>query len=642
MSIKILFFFFVNTNNKLWKTFQKKDINLLNSFKEKEISTNIFYKIFLFKEGVQINEDIILEIFNYPILPKIFRKTIEERILMIKDGPKKNNIILKYIANNQYYGLKIISRDMKLFWISQYYRRSNIILHNQFYNLAKEYFKEIVYRTKNPTKKILFSLMNNYFIDKDKFFYYHILMEDFDGINSFAEICKDSHMKYKCNQIKSLLNIEKINTIKDPKILIICLCILLENNKINSNDFFKIIKKNYSLLKETKNIPQILLKTFIIKILDLIPSILHEDSQDILYIFDYISYFKNRIYFYHKVLFLKGINYFYHKDYKNSLICFKESLELVKKTKKFKYISKYNFWLGNTYSILNDKHEGMFFYKQTEKFNYPYYSSMSDIFLQNSFTIKSIHDLKPEENNIYDWLFKAISITSDSNDFIISLNLIRSLTPSSILVISKDFIDTLKSLEKNKNKTYIVLLGYEIYQFTGVILKEAFPFIDDIKNYSSNMQVLMSALIKNESFFRNEKLISTKKATGIMQINPSTAKSFCLRLKIPFNRKYLHNNEFNIFMGYVCLKEMVKIFKGSLFFTIISYNLGTTKTLKIKKNLSKLDEKNILHMFCLVEMIRDVNVKAYCKNVLDQIVIFYKVRFQKPLKKDFFLNFYLE
>lgn len=629
----------INAQTTLWQKFQEKNIDLLNVCKD--LPTRIFYKIFLLKEGILLDSEEIDDILNYPIVPKIFRKTIEERIMMMKDGEKKYKIIFKYITNNRHYGLKILSRDMKLFWISKYYRSSNLLLHHECYQLADEFFNEIIYETKGIPKKILYSLAINYKINKGKFFLQHILMKDFDLIDYFSEICHHTDIKKYNQKIKNLIKNNSINTFDTLTDFIIYICLHHDNYTIDYKHLLILIKKNGHLLKEHKEVSKILLKAFIKKIIYLIPFCIYDDDKDVLLLFDFVEILESKSDFYHRVLFYKGIYYFYHQDYNKALKCFNEAFEIVKSTNAFKYISKYSFWIANTYKSLSHHSKSISYYKLAEKFNVTYYSSMSDVFVQKDFIVKSIYDLTIEQDSIYDWLFRAIDLTSSGDDFIMSLNLIRSLTPSTIMVISKTFIKMLRHLDKNKNKTYIVLLGYEIYQFTGVILWESFPFIDEIKNYSLNMQILMSSIIKNESFFRNEKLISKKNATGIMQINPTTAKTFCERLKIPFRQNYLHREDFNIFMGYVCLKEMIKIFKGSLFYTIIAYNLGTKKALNLRRNLTKLDKNNILHMFCLVEMIADPDVREYVKDVLDQIVIFCKIKLKQHPTEEFFVNFHI-
>jgi soluble lytic murein transglycosylase len=109
------------------------------------------------------------------------------------------------------------------------------------------------------------------------------------------------------------------------------------------------------------------------------------------------------------------------------------------------------------------------------------------------------------------------------------------------------------------------------------VLTTIYPlaFWDQIREHAAANSLdpyLVAALVAQESTF-SAKVRSAANAYGLMQLLPSTARSYARKLKLPYSSKLLTDPEANIRMGTAYLADKIREF-GDLHLALASYNAG--------------------------------------------------------------------
>jgi hypothetical protein len=628
-----------NNNNSFWQ-------NVENFKGSNDELDNIVYKLFQIHKDINTIEN-LNHIFSLkyvlPINVFFLRKSLEERILLIKNEDNKKfylqEILKKYLKyKNVYFP---ISRDFKISIILSFLTKK-YMPHVFLYEFTNEILHNLAYETEHLSFNILKQIYNIYNIDIEKRFIFLVEKHNIQEIKNIVNLnlenkfLKKNYERFlyinKNKKVKVFLNIYEFHWFLNE----------FKYTDSNINELANICIENMDIIldKEEKN--KRIQSNILHKIINILPTLIinnYLNIEELLNIKTDIQHEKSH----HILDYARGLYMFFKKDYKKASTYFSKAL--VNNT-TLKEQAKYQFWLANSFMKLKKDKEALYLYKEVAKLNIPYYSTISYMFLQKEPIIKSIQDLKEEAAaGFYDWYFRALQILTSHNEFLLSLSFIININADSLRVISKEMLKTIHMLKKLKNQCYIVLVLEKIYEFGGIIFKENFPIIEIIENYPLKIKLLLSSILKRETFFRLTcELKSNKGASGIMQVMPNTAKTICERNNMKFcSKNLLNNHDYNIQIAIKCLQELLNIFKNSLFLVIPAYNIGSPAVLKWWKFFQNtLDKNNIIDMLLFVELIPVTVTKNYTKDVINNFILYSTIHYHHSISINFLLDFNID
>jgi soluble lytic murein transglycosylase len=123
----------------------------------------------------------------------------------------------------------------------------------------------------------------------------------------------------------------------------------------------------------------------------------------------------------------------------------------------------------------------------------------------------------------------------------------------------------------------MVLLGSGAYGRGLPLDYYAYPVVG-LPHYSPVAPPIESAvaysIARQESHF-NQKVVSSAKAMGLMQVTPEAAKDTARRFKVTYDRKRLLSDPvYNMQMGAAELSNLLHYYNGSYLLTFAGYNAG--------------------------------------------------------------------
>lgn len=628
-------------NTTLWSKIKRHevDVNLLSA------NERIFYSLYCVKENINVVENLeylLLREKQIPLNVFFLRKVLEERVSMLKDGEKKNQFIKALLQNYHYYKQQYsaITRDFKMIIILEFFRKKYIFMYNT-YKCAYDFLQNLAYSNQNLPFHIVKQLYNLYTIDLEKRFVFLISK---NSIKSAIDTAFLSNNRIFIEVVKRIVFFHR--THKRPQVFlnIFELHWYLTNfyETASCEDLANLIIENKHLLQQIPDQYQPL-KINIMKIIGKIfPTLLLQEYKklEILLDNDMVNYDEPSIHIFN---YIRGLYVFFRKNYQEALSYFSKALA---KHTSVKERAQYGFWVGNALYALGKKEESLQVYTKTAKLNVSYYSNMSYVILGQKPPMKAICDLHVERDvNPYDWYFTALKEVANAKDFFFAFSLIQSICLESLMIVSDSMMTMLQTLKNMNDPSYLTLLTEMIYENTGLILKDGFPMLSYFHKYSLNMSILASAILRRESFLRLECDLKSKVgAKGLMQVMPSTAKTFCQRNNI----QYCHTNlqkdhHFNINLGIKCIKELLYLFKSSLFLVIPSYNVGSVKVQAWWKFYKQfLNKDNFLDMLLFIELIPATVTRLYSKEVFNNFIIFWMIHNQTLLTTNILLNMNVE
>ncbi|NQU64473.1 MAG: lytic transglycosylase domain-containing protein [SAR324 cluster bacterium] len=146
-------------------------------------------------------------------------------------------------------------------------------------------------------------------------------------------------------------------------------------------------------------------------------------------------------------------------------------------------------------------------------------------------------------------------------------------------------------------------------------------------------QMLVYAVIREESNFRVA-VKSPAGAVGLMQLMPSTAKYVAKKIRTQYDPAQLIHPDFNLKLGIAYLKQLLKRYKGNLFYTLAAYNGGATN---VKRWVRKVGNGDF---DVFVESITFLETQNYVKRVIRSYYIYQMLYGQKiQLDNSDFLSF---
>lgn len=622
--IKIFFLFFVNTfsfhldNSEYFlKKIEHASKILGEDFTEEMNIIKCFYLI----QHNRFEMKHIIYVLQYPIHILVFRKVLEERILMMKDGKDKTFLILKLLSNYEKYKTKAVTVRFQHMVIMMFLRKQNFILNHFQHKIASKYLEGILYHRVGVPQKVLKQLNSLYTLNLEKRFIFLLSKNNLSKAEETACISNNPEL---IGTIKNILFLKKkyykTNVFHSLESLHWFLFTNLEDGNLS---IIPDVILNHQFLLKTRDRKYIPLKKSILKILYKIFGYLivndYKKIEELLFS-DWVYLDEEPV---HILYYMRGLYEFYRGNYLKSLEHFQQALA---QHKNIKDRAKYLFWIGNTLMMLGAHNEAKVTYRKTANLYIPYYSTVSSLITKQKIPMRSIHQLKVDvKKNKQDWYWHVLKIFSDDNcHFNFFISLVNSLHLDNLLEVTEITIDTLIYMENLDNHGYITVLSNKIRAQTGLIIKEGYLIINFLNKFPVNLRLLIYSILRKESYGRyTNKLSSYKNAKGVMQIREKTAKALCKRFNIHYSvKRLLEDNEYNITIGEKCLEELLKIFNSNIFFAIAAYNAGSPQVLKwVNKLFKNKNKQDIIQCFLFTEFIPIGQTRDYVKDVLDNFSI---------------------
>jgi soluble lytic murein transglycosylase len=121
-------------------------------------------------------------------------------------------------------------------------------------------------------------------------------------------------------------------------------------------------------------------------------------------------------------------------------------------------------------------------------------------------------------------------------------------------------------------------------------------------------EALIYSLIRAESGFRAD-IASPVGAMGLMQLMPATARATA-REKGGFDPARLKTPEYNIRLGTMHFRDLLKGYDGDQVYSVAAYNAGSTAVKRWRKNLKGLSKDEFIESIPYQET-RDYVKKVY-------------------------------
>ena len=273
-----------------------------------------------------------------------------------------------------------------------------------------------------------------------------------------------------------------------------------------------------------------------------------------------------------------------------------------------------------------------------QMFNSVFDNSQSSVY----YKIMSAYQNKIDTKNILQQMYKETEFISTNENKTASLNNLFSACVKygqikkfyEILREYKTFIssDDLSFYAKKINQNFgsnenlyptVLRIASSAFLNSGSgkdeeLLKLFYPryFHDFVKLYSNEYNLtesLLFGLIRTESYF-DKNVFSKVGATGLTQLMPVTAKDIARKLRIEYFD--LLDPQTNINFGAFYLSDMIRLFKGSIMPSVISYNTGRRRILNWLENYPNVP------MDIWIEMLPYEESREYGKKILSSTFIY--------------------
>ena len=327
-------------------------------------------------------------------------------------------------------------------------------------------------------------------------------------------------------------------------------------------------------------------------------------------------------------------------------------LEIYKNTNCRYRLQKAAFFIGTYYININDIEESKVWFHRATIFKNRIWGLMAKIMLNEPIRILSINDIQVTEPiSDGDQHFMKIVQYLNKNDIFNAYNIIFSIKKKSFLHISTRMLKSLKTIINQQKALISWRLGSVIYKYSGRIIAELFPIIQEIKkvikneNFQEQVIALIASIIETETkHIRYNDQIQHEKnpaAHGLMQVTLLNVAPYAKKYKIKINKKILEeNDEINVFLGTQMLKHIKEDFVKELLFIIYYYHSGTVSW-TLKKSISHLDLSNPINIFVILDLIEKNIGRFYVEHVLEFFIILYTMLHKKNPQPTFWIDEFL-
>ncbi len=300
------------------------------------------------------------------------------------------------------------------------------------------------------------------------------------------------------------------------------------------------------------------------------------------------------------------------------------------------------FWLGESYSSLNEIDVANKYYAEAAKYPMTYYGQLAF----NKINPGGNFELKDE--SFFD---KEFEKEFKKNKLIKHVILLHELDASQY---AKDILKHLAQLNIEKGSEVLAAelsTMVERYDFAIQISKKAsyekrfynkynYPVIATPKIVNKRempKQEIVLAIIRQESEF-DRKANSWAGARGMMQLMKYTAKIVAKQAKLPYSVSRLTQDpEYNIKLGSYYFNGLLEDYSGVFPFAIAAYNAGPNRV-KTWRRVNGDPSKGQISYINWIEQIRFEETRNYVQRVLENINVYKYILRKEPVQIDSYFN----
>ncbi len=300
------------------------------------------------------------------------------------------------------------------------------------------------------------------------------------------------------------------------------------------------------------------------------------------------------------------------------------------------------FWLGESYSSLNEIDVANKYYAEAAKYPMTYYGQLAF----NKINPGGNFELKDE--SFFD---KEFEKEFKKNKLIKHVILLHELDASQY---AKDILKHLAQLNIEKGSEVLAAelsTMVERYDFAIQISKKAsyekrfynkynYPVIATPKIVNKRempKQEIVLAIIRQESEF-DRKANSWAGARGMMQLMKYTAKIVAKEAKLPYSISRLTQDpEYNIKLGSYYFNGLLEDYSGVFPFAIAAYNAGPNRV-KTWRRVNGDPSKGQISYINWIEQIRFEETRNYVQRVLENINVYKYILRKEPVQIDSYFN----
>tara|TARA_Y100000590_G_scaffold306615_1_gene346013 strand:- start:814 stop:3084 length:2271 start_codon:yes stop_codon:yes gene_type:complete len=304
-------------------------------------------------------------------------------------------------------------------------------------------------------------------------------------------------------------------------------------------------------------------------------------------------------------------------------------------------LSRGAYWLGESFSKMNDSEKSYEWYEEASKYLTTYYGQLAHL------------KIKPNEKFVLD---EQKQVDEKTKKKFYEKELVKIVYLLNELDKDKYTKSILKHLAQQDIENGSEILSAELateisrYDFAIQIAKTASYEKRFINNFNypiiGTPQYINGRKIPNNAFIlsiirqESEFDISANShagAKGLMQLMPYTAKVVSKQAKLPYSRSRLTTDpEYNINLGSYYIAGLILEYDGAYPFAIAAYNAGP-KRVRYWKKLNKDPQKKQINYVDWIELIKFKETRNYVQRVLENYNVYRYIVKKEPVK---LINFF--
>jgi soluble lytic murein transglycosylase len=241
-------------------------------------------------------------------------------------------------------------------------------------------------------------------------------------------------------------------------------------------------------------------------------------------------------------------------------------------------LSRGGYWLGRAADAMGDHAQAKRHYETAAKFTATYYGQLARARLGlTDLGLRAPPRLTAEEREVLSHLevVRAVELLYQLNERDMIASIYAELGESGNDVAGMRMLGEVAA--KHNDGRAMVLLGSGAFGRGLPLDYYAYPVVG-LPHYAPVAPPIESAvaysIARQESHF-NQKVVSSAKAMGLMQVTPEAAKDTARRFKVTYDRKRLLSDPvYNMQMGAAELSNLLRYYNGSYLLTFAGYNAG--------------------------------------------------------------------
>jgi soluble lytic murein transglycosylase len=286
-------------------------------------------------------------------------------------------------------------------------------------------------------------------------------------------------------------------------------------------------------------------------------------------------------------------------------------------------ISRFEYWIGRSCTLLNDKPCAKIAYTNASKYFYTFYGQLGAYHNgQKTIAIPQFPQADTRIQNAYfnDSVIQAsYAANAFGNDGDVSL-MLNSVAerigkhPAIYPLLEK----TAKELGNLKTR---VKLAKSASVNNDFLLDTGYPIINVKKTSHIPELALLYALTRQESEF-DQYAQSPVGARGLMQLMPATAQHTARKLRMPYQLSYLTTRpDYNITLGGSYLNHLIHHFNGSYIHALSGYNAGPGRIGQWNTSYGRFTP-DLYHIIDRIETIPFGETRNYVQRILETTQVY--------------------